>query len=169
MEDDLATLQRETFDYFIREANPANGLIVDKTEANWPASIAATGLALTCYPVGVERGCMTRSAAAERTLATLRYFWNSRQGPEPDATGYRGFYYHFLDMQTGRRAWQCELSTIDSTLLLAGALAAGQYFDSEAEARSAAWQSRSITEPIGVGRRMEERPSPMAGHPSTGS
>lgn len=136
MEDDVVTLQRETFDYFIHEANPANGLIRDKTEANSPASIAATGLALACYPVGVERGFMTRSAAMERTLATLRFFWNSPQGPEPDATGYRGFYYHFLDMQTGRRAWQCELSTIDSTLLLAGALAAGQYFDAGTEAET---------------------------------
>ncbi|TIP83445.1 MAG: hypothetical protein E5X58_37600, partial [Mesorhizobium sp.] len=66
IEDDLAMLQRETFDYFIHEANPANGLILDKTEANWPASIAATGLALASYPVGVERGFMKRSAAAQR-------------------------------------------------------------------------------------------------------
>ncbi len=63
IQDDLATLQRETFNYFIHEANPANGLILDKTEANWPASIAATGLALASYPVGVERGFMSRSAA----------------------------------------------------------------------------------------------------------
>ncbi|TIP93621.1 MAG: hypothetical protein E5X58_10405 [Mesorhizobium sp.] len=145
MEDDLATLQRETFDYFIHEVNPANGLILDKTEANWPASIAATGLALACYPVGVERGFMTRSAAAQRTLATLRFFWNSPQGLEPDATGYRGFYYHFLDMQTGRRAWQCELSTIDSVFLLAGALAAGQYFDADTEAEA---EIRSLAEAL---------------------
>ncbi len=130
-QDDLVALQRETFDYFLREANPANGLIVDKTAEDWPASIAATGLALASYPVGVERGFMARSLGVERTLATLRFFWNSPQGPEPDATGYRGFYYHFLDMQTGRRAWECELSTIDSAFLLAGALAAGAYFDSD--------------------------------------
>ena len=127
-EAELEGLQRETFDYFLKEANPANGLILDKTTTNWPASIAATGLALAAYPVGVERGYMTRSFAVERTLITLRFFWNSPQGPQPDATGYRGFYYHFLDMHTGRRAWDCELSTIDSTFLLAGALAAGAYF-----------------------------------------
>jgi hypothetical protein len=142
MEDDLSTLQRETFDYFMHEANPANGLILDKTEAGWPASIAATGLALACYPVGVARGFVSRSAAAERTLATLRFFWNAPQGEEPNATGYRGFYYHFLDMQTGRRAWRCELSTIDSTFLLAGALAAAAFFDAsdpaEAEIRTMA-------------------------------
>jgi len=128
---DLEKLQRETFNYFLHEVNPANGLVIDKTAADWPASIAATGLALAAYPVAVERGFMARSAAVERTLNTLRFFWNSRQGPEPDATGYHGFYYHFLDMKTGRRAWQCELSTVDSAFLLAGALTAGIYFDAE--------------------------------------
>ena len=131
IEVELNILQREAFGYFVHETNPANGLVVDKTEPDWPASIAATGLALAAYPVGIQRRFMTRAAAVERTLATLRFFWNSPHGPEPDATGYRGFYYHFLDMQTGRRAWQCELSTIDSTFLLAGALVAGLYFDSD--------------------------------------
>jgi hypothetical protein len=128
----LEKLQRETFAYFLHETNPANGLVIDKTASDWPSSIAATGLALACYPVSVERGFMTRAAALERTLATLRFFWNSPQGIEADATGYQGFYYHFLDMQTGRRAWQCELSTVDSTFLLAGALTAGVYFDADA-------------------------------------
>lgn len=128
---ELVKLQHESFNYFLYEANPANGLIIDKTAADWPASIAATGLALAAYPVGVERGFMSRSDAVERTLNTLRFFWNSPQGTEPDATGYKGFYYHFLDMQTGRRAWQCELSTVDSAFLLAGALTAGIYFDAD--------------------------------------
>ena len=131
IETELQKLQRETFDFFLHETNPANGLVIDKTAPNWPASIAATGLALACYPVSVERGFMTRVAAKERTLATLRFFWNSPQGPEPDATGYKGFYYHFLDMQTGRRAWQCELSTVDSAFLLAGALTVAAYFDAD--------------------------------------
>lgn len=125
----LDKLQKETFDYFLYETNPSNGLVKDKTAPDWPCSIAATGMALACYPVAVEQGFMSRAAAVERTLATLRFFWNSPQGPEPDATGYKGFYYHFLDMQTGRRAWQSELSTVDSAFLLAGALTAGVYFD----------------------------------------
>ena len=131
IEADLENLQRESFDYFLHETNPANGLVRDKTAPDWPASIAATGLALAAYPVGVERGFMSRATAVNRTLATLRFFRNSPHGPEPDATGYHGFYYHFLDMQTGRRTWQCELSTIDSTFLLAGALTAGLYFDAD--------------------------------------
>ncbi|MBA4385694.1 MAG: hypothetical protein C0410_13230 [Anaerolinea sp.] len=128
---ELEKLEQKSFSYFLNEANPNNGLVADKTAADWPASIAATGFALASYPVAVERGFISRPAAVERTLTTLRFFWNSSQGLEPDATGYKGFYYHFLNMQTGRRAWDCELSTIDSAFLLAGALTAGIYFNGE--------------------------------------
>jgi hypothetical protein len=126
---EIDALQRETFGYFAHEVNAANGLVADKTSDNSPASIAATGFALAAYPVGVERGFISRAAAVERTLATLRFFSNSPHGPECDATGYQGFYYHFLDMKTGRRASQCELSTVDSAFLLAGMLTAAAYFD----------------------------------------
>src|SRR5665213_1626168 len=97
IDSELEKLQRESFDYFLHEVNPSNGLILDKTAANWPASIAATGFALAAYPVAVERSFISRTDAAERILNTLRFFWNSPQGVEPDATGYKGFYYHFLD------------------------------------------------------------------------
>jgi hypothetical protein len=127
----LDTLQRQTFGYFVHEVNPANGLIRDRTQPGAPASIAAVGLALAAYPVGVERGFFTRPEAAERTLVTLRFFWNSSQGTAPGATGYKGFYYHFLDMTTGTRAGECELSTVDTTFLLAGMLLAAAYFDRE--------------------------------------
>ena len=128
---ELEMLQQQAFGYFLHETNSDDGLVVDKTAANWPTSIAATGFALAAYPVAVERRFISRAAAVERTLTTLRFFWNSPQGPEPDATGYQGFYYHFLDMRTGRRAWQCELSTIDSAFLLAGTLTARAYFDAD--------------------------------------
>src|SRR5665811_269332 len=128
---ELEMLQHKSFSYFLHETNPDNGLVIDKTTADWPASIAATGFALTAYPAAVDRGFMPHALAVERTLATLRFFWNSPQGPEPDATGYQGFYYHFLDMQTGRRVWQCELSTIDSAFLLAGMLTWAAYFASD--------------------------------------
>ena len=127
----LETLQRLTFDYFLKETNPENGLVPDSTREGSPCSITPTGFALATYPVGVERGFLTRSDAIKRTLTTLRFFFNSRQGPQPDATGYKGFYYHFLDMKTGRRTWDCELSTIDSTFLIAGALTAAEYFNRE--------------------------------------
>ncbi|MHB0858996.1 MAG: glucoamylase family protein [Anaerolineae bacterium] len=127
----LHELQRDTFAYFVQNANPANGLVADNTRAGAPASIAIVGFALAAYTVGVERGFITRREAVERTLTTLRFFWNSPQGTAPDAMGYQGFFYHFLDMQTGQRVWNCELSTIDSTFLLAGALAAAMYFSHE--------------------------------------
>jgi hypothetical protein len=84
----LDTLQRQTFDYFVYEVNPLNGLVVDKTQEGASASIAAVGLALSAYPVGVERGFVTRAEAVERTLATLRFFRNSSQGKGAEATGY---------------------------------------------------------------------------------
>jgi hypothetical protein len=127
----LDRLQRDAFAFFLEQANPVNGLVKDCTREGFPCSIAAVGFALAAYPVGVERGFLTRPEAVTRALAALRFFWNSPQGTEPDATGYRGFYYHFLDMNTGRRSWKCELSTIDTVLLLAGALVAALYLDRE--------------------------------------
>ncbi len=127
----LDRLQRNTFGYFLHETNTANGLVRDTTREGSHASITAVGLALACYPVGIERGSISREEAVERTLTTLRFFERSEQSRAPNATGYRGFYYHFLDMETGRRAWSSELSTIDTTFLIAGVLAAATYFDAE--------------------------------------
>ena len=128
----LDRLQRDALSFFVVESNPLNGLVPDSTRPGSPSSIAAVGFALAAYAAGAERGFMTRAEAITRVLATLRFFWASPQGIERDATGYKGFYYHFLDMQTGRRAWASELSTIDTTFLLAGALAAAAYFDRDA-------------------------------------
>jgi hypothetical protein len=130
-EDLLDRFQRAAFGYFLAHVNPDNGLVADTSRAGSPASIAVVGFALSCYPVGVERGWMTRADAAARTLVTLRFFCNSVQGEQPDTTGYQGFYYHFLDMKTGKRVWRSELSLIDTTLLLAGVLTASVYFGAD--------------------------------------
>ena len=103
----------------------------DKTEPNAPASIAVIGMALATIPVIVERGVVIRKFAAKIARRRLRYLLECPQGPEPDASGYKGFYYHFLDIETGRRVWQCELSTIDSAFLFAGALTVATYFDQD--------------------------------------
>jgi hypothetical protein len=137
----LDRLQRAAFSYMLDHANPENGLVADTSREGSPCSIAVVGFALSCYPIAVSRGWMTRADAADHTLKALRFFWESPQGEEPDATGYKGFYYHFLDMKTGRRVWQCELSLIDTTLLVAGILLAGCFFDgdgTEAEIRDLA-------------------------------
>lgn len=134
-------LQRAAFEYFERYSNPGNGLVADTSRPGSPCSIAVVGFALSSYVVAAERGWMSREVAVGRVLTTLRFFKNSRQGATADATGHRGFYYHFLDMETGRRVWDCELSVIDSTLLMAGVLTAARYFDlggQEAEIRDLA-------------------------------
>ena len=126
----LDTLQRRTFDFFWERTNPVNGLTPDRWPAKSFSSIAAVGFALTAYPVGVERGYITRTQAADRTLTTLRWFYQAPQGPAATGTtGNLGFFYHFLDMDTGLRFQTVELSTIDTSLLLGGVLFCQQYYD----------------------------------------
>ncbi|HEY0197295.1 MAG TPA: glucoamylase family protein [Rhodanobacter sp.] len=141
-QDFLERLQHAAFEYFAQTANPANGLVPDTSRANSPVSIAVVGFALSVYPMAVERGWMERSDAMARTLAALRFFRDSDQSGLPTATGYKGFYYHFLDIHTGVRVWQSELSMIDTALLIAGVLTAATYFDAgtpdESELRSIA-------------------------------
>ena len=130
-DEDFSRLQFTTLLYYLHCSNPDNGLVRDKTQANAPASIAAIGMALASIPVIVERGVIIREFAAKIARKRLRFLWECSQGPEPDASGYKGFFYHFLDIETGRRVWQCELSTINSAFLFAGALTAATYFDHE--------------------------------------
>jgi hypothetical protein len=124
-------LERRTFDWFWQSADPQTGLVPDSYPGQSFSSIAAVGFGLTAYGVGVERGYITRGQAAARTLATLRFFAAAPQNDsEDDAAGYHGFFYHFLDMKTGRRAMRyVELSSVDTTLLLGGVLFAQSYYD----------------------------------------
>jgi hypothetical protein len=122
-------LQKRTFRYFWETSNPKNGMVRDRYPSPTAASIAAVGFALTAYPIGVERGYIKRRDAIKRVLTTLRFLYEAPQGPEPRGTiGYNGFFYHFLDMKTGLRAGDSELSTVDTALLLAGALFCQCYF-----------------------------------------
>jgi hypothetical protein len=136
-------VERRSFDYFWELGNPENGLVPDR----WPtpsfSSIAAVGFGLSAYGVGVERGWITREQALERTLATLRFFDTAPQGEAAAGmSGHRGFFYHFLDMKTGARFKDTELSSVDTTLLLGGVLFSQSYFDRddprEAEVRALA-------------------------------
>jgi hypothetical protein len=124
-------IERRSFDFFWETANPVNGLMPDRfPRPGAPASIAAVGFALTAYPIGSERGYITRAQARQRTLATVRFFRDAPQGPQAaGVTGYKGFFYHFLDMKTGARQRTSELSTLDTALLLGGMLYAQSYFD----------------------------------------
>jgi hypothetical protein len=122
-------LQRAAFGYFIDYADADTGLMADTSRPGSPCSIAVVGFGLSCLPVAVLKGWLGRAQAAALTLKVFRFFMGSAQNDGPDASGYKGFYYHFLDMRTGARVWQCELSVIDTTLLMAGVLMAGVFFD----------------------------------------
>ena len=128
----LDETQKRTFNFFWDTAEPETGLVPDR----WPrppfSSIAAVGFALNSYPIGAERGWVTRAQARARVLTTLRFLRDAQQDTSPDqATGYQGFFYHFVNFTTGKRYGDSELSTVDTTLLMAGVLFAGGYFDQD--------------------------------------
>lgn len=116
----LDQLQYDTVQYFWDYADPKTGLIPDSSQANAPSSIAATGFGLAALCIADSRGWIRHQDAYRRVLAALKTARRLKQ--------YHGFLYHFVDMRTGQRAWQSEISSIDTALLLAGALFAGEYF-----------------------------------------
>ena len=124
------TLERRTFHYFWDLSDPRTGLTPDRWPTRSFASVGAMGFALTAYPIGADRGWVTREAAAARTLATLRFLWTAPQDTAArGVTGYKGFYYHFLRPEDGTRFEKVELSSMDTALLMAGVLFAGGWFD----------------------------------------
>lgn len=126
----LDTVSHRTFNFFWERSPAATGLTPDRWPTQSFSSIAAVGFALTAYPIGAEQGYVTRDAAAERVLTTLRFFYSLPQGPAAAGTaGYKGFFYHFVDPVTGLRFQTVELSTVDTALLMAGVLFCQQYFD----------------------------------------
>jgi hypothetical protein len=125
----LQFIQRRAFDYFWLEANPDNGLVRDRSRTNSFCSIAATGFGLSAICVGVDHGWITREQGRDRVLATLKTFLEKPQGADAQGIiGHHGWFYHFLDMNTGLRAGRCELSSIDTALFLAGAIYAREFF-----------------------------------------
>ena len=128
----LEDVQKRTFNFFWETAEPETGLIPDR----WPrppfSSIAAVGFALNAYAIGAERGYVTRAQARARVLTTLRFLHEAQQDTSPDqATGYQGFFYHFVNFGTGKRYGDSELSTVDTALLMGGVLFVGGYFDQD--------------------------------------
>jgi hypothetical protein len=125
---------RGSFDFFWEQANttpgsPGFGLIRDRYPGSEGiASIASTGFGLTAYLIGIEKGYITEQEGYERVYQTLDTLLAMDRE--------EGFYYHFVDIKSGKRAWESEVSSIDTSILLMGVLSVGQYFGEEIEAKS---------------------------------
>jgi hypothetical protein len=124
----LEEVQRRAVRFFWEKADPTTGLVNDRTNNFGPddetvASIASTGYGLAALPIAVERGWIERNEAARRASVTLRFLLTM-----PDQ---HGWLVHFVDRRTGERVWKSEFSSIDTALLMMGALVCGQYFGSE--------------------------------------
>src|SRR5215471_15235998 len=129
----LDSIQEKTFLFFLHEHHPTWGIVKDRTASWAPASIAATGFGIPCLAIGVERKWITREQAAQITLNTLKFFSGSVQSAATNVTGYKGFYYHFLSMESGTRTWSCELSSVDTGLLMMGIIFARNYYNQQNE------------------------------------
>jgi hypothetical protein len=122
----LDELERASFLFFWESAHPQTGLVKDRSKADGQdpreiASIAATGFGLTALCIAHEREYAPRPEIETRVLNTLRFLWN-------DLPHEHGFFYHFVNYRTGERLWKCELSSIDTAILLCGVLTARQHF-----------------------------------------
>jgi len=129
----LDSLQHKTFLFFLNEHHSEKGIVKDRSATWAPASIASTGFGIPSFAIGAERKWITREQAAEITLKILKFFANSVQSTDTNATGYKGFYYHFLRMNSGTREWKCELSSIDTGILMMGILFARNYYNGDNE------------------------------------
>lgn len=118
----LEKIERDSIEYFLRHSDRETGLTQDSSLPGSPASIAATGFSLASLAIAQSHGWIPASGAYERTRRTLQTLHEKAQHQN-------GFFYHFLDPKTGKRAWRSEASSIDTALLLAGALLAAQYFE----------------------------------------
>lgn len=124
----MEVVQHRAFNFFWQESDRKTGLTKDRAtnlgdapDTHTIGSTAATGYALAALPIGVSHGWITKPQGYDRALLTLRYLHDTLPNDH-------GFYYHFLDIHTGERQWKCELSSIDTALLLMGARVAGDYW-----------------------------------------
>ncbi len=121
----LEQCQRGAVNYFVEQTDPVSGLARDRAPADGgrsggPASIAATGFALTAWCIADDRGWLRPGEARQRVEQTMRFALEHVQQEH-------GWFYHFIEARTGQREWQCEVSTIDTALFLQGVLLAREY------------------------------------------
>jgi len=131
----LEDLEHHSFRYFWEQADPRTGLVLDRARTDGSpldqthqnvASIAATGFGLTALCIAAKRGWVNREEALARIRSSLHFF--AEQAPQE-----HGWFYHWMDMKTGERRWESEISSIDTALLLAGVLTVRGCFRSDSE------------------------------------
>ena len=131
----LDELERASFLFFWEQASASTGQIKDRAFAHGQndtravSSIASTGYGLSALTIAHKRQYLNRSDIETRVRNTLRFIWN-------DLPHVHGFFYHFVDMESGERQWNCELSSIDTAILINGVLHAGEYFKDDQEIRN---------------------------------
>ncbi len=141
----LDSIQHKTFLFFLGERHPEWGIVKDRTLNTAPCSIAATGFGIPSLAIGAERNWISREKAAAITLSIMKFFIGSEQSTAKDVTGYKGFYYHFLKMGTGTREWNCELSSVDTGILMMGIIFARNYYNRDNAVEN---QIRSLAEKL---------------------
>lgn len=126
----LKDIQKNSFDYFWNEANPETGLVPDRLTESGVSSIASVGFALSSICIAEERGWVGYEDAYDRVLTTLNSFYDDPNDPNDLVVeGSHGFFRHWVNIETGERKWNSEISLIDTSLLMAGVLHAGQHFE----------------------------------------
>ncbi len=115
-----------SLDYFLdftnlKPGSPGFGLTADSSRKLGVASIAAVGFAMTAWVIGAARGYIPFERGREITCGTLKTLLKR-------ASHYRGFFAHFLDIETGKRYRKSEYSTIDTALCLNGVITAAAFF-----------------------------------------
>lgn len=131
----IEDLERRSVQYFWNESDPSTGLVLDRASADGGrakgpsrdiASIAATGFGLTAICIGAEHHWIPRDQAQTRVRNTLQFL--ASKAPQE-----HGFYFHWMDVSTGERKWDSEMSSIDTSFVLAGVATAAQYFSNDAD------------------------------------
>ena len=122
----LEQMENANFLYFWEQCDPKTGIVKDRcnvraSDKSVLGSIAATGFGLTALCIGEKRGYISYAQARDRALTALRFFWKKMPNE-------RGFYYHWVNISTGERLWQSEVSSVDTSILLCGILTCRQYF-----------------------------------------
>ncbi len=126
---------KKSYNFFIKEVNlnensKGYGLIRDKTIIDKKiSSIASVGYGLAALIIGVEHKWINFEKAYKRANKTLDTFINNVEGKN-------GFYYHFINIENGKREWDCEISIIDTAIFICGAIVAGEYFGKEVKEKS---------------------------------